>query len=126
MSRVYDAALGGAGMTTTQFAVLRTLDGGGAMPLSRLADLLVMDRTSLYRTIAPLARQGWVRIEAAPRGRTRIATLTTDGAAAMTAAVPAWEGAQGRIVAAFGPANWAALAGSLREITGVAVREGAA
>lgn len=125
VSRVYDEALTGAGMTTPQFAILRNLARLGAVPLSRLADLLVMDRTSLYRMIVPMVRHGWLRIDAAPRGRSKAAILTPDGETAMIAATPLWERAQARIVETLGTANWAALAASLGDVTAIAVGDAA-
>src|SRR5437879_13899705 len=61
VTRFYDAAIERAGMTTTQFAVLRAAERAGTVTMSRVADDLVMDRTSLYRTVAPLLREGWLR-----------------------------------------------------------------
>src|SRR5262249_5171925 len=51
VTRFYDAAIERAGMTTTQFAVLRAAERAGTVTMSRVADDLVMDRTSLYRTV---------------------------------------------------------------------------
>ena len=62
VGRVYDEALAGKGMTTAQFAILRHVWRGGSVPLSRLADSLVMDRTSLYRALAPVEAKGWVAV----------------------------------------------------------------
>ena len=123
MSRLYDEALAPAGLTTCQYAILRHLARSGDLPLSRLAELLVMDRTSLYRAIAGTERAGWVRIDSAGHGRTRIAVLTGSGRVAMDAATPLWAAAQGRIVGAVGAAEWRALAGSLGELTAIAVRD---
>lgn len=123
VTRVYDEALAESGMTTTQFAILRTLARVEAMPLSRLADALVMDRSSLYRAIAPVERHGWVRIAPGTQGRAKDAMLTAEGRAAMMGAVPRWEAAQAAIVAGFGNDAWPALAGSLQRITAAALRE---
>src|ERR1044072_3398166 len=62
VARVYDDALAEAGMTTAQFAILRHIAREQPVPLSRLADSLVMDRTSLYRALAPSAGKGWGEI----------------------------------------------------------------
>jgi len=97
VTRLYDAALAPHGMSTVQFSVLRhiareTGDAGG-VALSVLADLLVMERTSLYRTLVPLERQGWVVVTQA-RGRIRHAALTPAGNAAIAAAHADWSNAQ--------------------------------
>jgi DNA-binding MarR family transcriptional regulator len=119
VSRVYDAALAPAGLTTTQFAIIRSVAKHGGMPLSRLADALVMERTSLYRTLSPMTRAGWIRIDAGPRGRARLATATAEGLAAMREATPAWEDAQARIIGAVGREDWTDLGAALDGLVAV-------
>lgn len=120
VSRVYDDALSGTGMTIAQFSVLRHVARGGEVPLSRLAEALVMDRTSLYRALVPLERQGWIDIAQAARGRTRIASLTEAGRAAMEGATDPWREAQERLIGALGPADWTRLETLLRGVVDVA------
>ena len=56
VGRLYDEMLADSGLTTAQFAILRHLARAESLPLSRLADHLVMDRTSLYRGLTPMLR----------------------------------------------------------------------
>lgn len=116
VTRLYDERLGAAGMTTTQFAVLRHLARHGDLALPRLADLLVMDRTSLYRTLAPIERHGWIRLGPGGRGRARQAALTGAGHAALDAATPAWEACQRDVLAALGEDALLALQARLGEV----------
>jgi len=109
VSRLYDEALLPTGLTTPQLAILRDLGRGGDQALSRLAEAMVMDRTSLYRALGPMIRAGWVRVQPGVKGRTKIAGLTAEGARVMDAAAPQWEAAQARFVGAFGPEAWAML-----------------
>jgi hypothetical protein len=62
ISRIYDEALAGAGINVTQLAILRAIGRAGddGAPLSRLAENLVMDNTSLYRGLGPLIRSRWI------------------------------------------------------------------
>lgn len=120
MSRVYDEALSETGLTIAQFSVLRHVARGGETPLSRLAEALVMDRTSLYRALAPLERQGWITVARAPQGRARIASLTDAGRAAMEAATAPWRAAQERLIGALGVADWTKLETLLRGVVDVA------
>jgi DNA-binding MarR family transcriptional regulator len=120
VSRVYDEALSGTGMTIAQFSVLRHVARGGEVPLSRLAEALVMDRTSLYRALAPLERQGWIEIACAPQGRARIASLTEAGRGAMEGATAPWKAAQERLIGAMGADEWTALETLLRGVVDVA------
>lgn len=123
VSRVYDAELAGAGLTTTQFAILRSLEREPDPPLSQLAEAMVMDRTSLYRTLRPMTDAGWVAVEAAPRGRAKIVRITEAGRAACARAAPLWQAVQARFVAAVGAEDWGvlnrALAGAITAAAGL-------
>lgn len=99
-------------MTTTQFAILRTLSKGDR-PLSRLAEQMVMDRTSLYRTLMPVVRQGWVEILADTGKRSKIASLTSAGKTALATAEPAWEATQTLVVGELGAPAWQKLQSTL-------------
>ncbi|WP_145958927.1 MarR family winged helix-turn-helix transcriptional regulator [Sphingobium sp. SCG-1] len=120
ITRVYDDALSEQGMTTTQFAILRNL-ARGEIVLSRLAERLVMDRTSLYRTITPVIREGWAEI--IPDGkRSKIAHLTDAGRAALERATPAWEATQSRFVDELGVAEWQSLQATLNTLVQLSVK----
>lgn len=116
MSRAYDGALVAEGITTNQFSLLRTLSRQGETPLSRLAEMLVMERTSLYRMLAPLEGRGLVAV-AGGAGRSRIASLTAQGRTALADAESAWSGAQARFVGALGDEEWAQLDALLARAT---------
>lgn len=115
VARVYDDALAGSGMTTAQFSILRHLARTPGIELSRLADKLVMERTSLYRAMAPLEARGWISTKPG-KGKARVAELTGEGRTAMRAAEPAWEEVQRRVVTPMGDA-WAGLESALRALT---------
>ena len=126
ISRLYDGALAPAGMNVGQLAILRAIGRAGppGAPLSRLAEALVMDSTSLYRALAPLARAGWVELAAAAKGRTKIAKLTEVGRSATDSAAAHWEAAQSRIVDAFGVGRWAEVQSAVADLTAIGVRLG--
>jgi DNA-binding MarR family transcriptional regulator len=105
VSRFYDEALAPTGLTVTQFALLRTIAGLGDPPLSRLADALVMDRTSLYRTLQPMVRAGWIAIEAG-QGRSKRAVLQPPGRARLDGAEAHWDAAQAGFTQRFGAQAW--------------------
>jgi DNA-binding MarR family transcriptional regulator len=122
LSRAYDEALADTGLTINQFSILRTLEREGDMALSRLAEAMVMDRTSLYRALGPLERSGWVGIQDADSGKARIAALTPGGRDAIAAAFPLWTAAQGRMLATMGADGWSALSATLQNLTRAAAR----
>jgi DNA-binding MarR family transcriptional regulator len=116
---MYDDALSDTGMSIVQFSILRNLSRHGELPLMQLADLLVMERTTLYRALTPLEQQGWVLV-AEGKGRAKTAVLTRQGRRALLAASTAWEGAQRKILDAFGVKDWTTLEGSLARLVSAA------
>ena len=128
ISRFFEAAFAPLDLTATQFSILTAVHLGGPIPLSRLAEALVLDRTSLYRALKPLVRRRCLRILPGRTGRERTATLTEAGRRLLQEALPIWEKTQGQFVDALGPQAWAALHGSLRQVvpTVQAIESGAA
>jgi DNA-binding MarR family transcriptional regulator len=122
VTRLYDERLAAHGMTTTQFSILRHLARAGDLPLSRLADRLVMDRTSLYRTLTPVERAGWVAVDIGP-GRSKLARLTAAGRAAIASAEDDWQSAQDRVVGELAGDEWQALLGTLDRLVEAAQRQ---
>ncbi len=59
----YDACLHPTGLRSTQFNSLVAIGLAQTVPLTRLADVLVLDRTTLARNLKPLERQGLVVVE---------------------------------------------------------------
>ena len=119
VGRLYDAALEPSGLTANQLSILRTIERMGDPPLARLSERMVMDRTSLYRALAPMERDGWVRIEPAT-GRSKRVRLTPTGREVSEAAAAAWDRVQGRFVDAVGLDRWESFAATLRELASTA------
>ncbi len=122
VARLYDNRLAPAGLTNTQFSILRALERHDQpAALSRLAEELVFERTSLYRALEPLHRDGLVTIaKTGGGGRTKEVALTRRGRARITKALPHWQGAQEAFLEQFGRSAWSTLATSLNEIVDAA------
>ena len=124
LSRVYDAALEPAGLTVAQLGVLRAIGRGAkdGEPLSRVAEALVMDRTSLYRALSAMVRMGWLHIKDGPKGRTKVVQLSKAGVRAAANAAGYWESAQSRVIGEFGFDRWTALQRTMAELTVLGVK----
>ncbi len=96
--RHYQSVLAPSGLSIVQLSVLRALERNGPMTLSRLADNLVMERTSLYRTIKPLSEQNAIAVSHSGAGKANIATLTQEGSDTVERVMPYWEAAQSKIL----------------------------
>src|SRR5437763_9387617 len=60
LGRVYDAGLAASPINVTQLAILRCIDRNRNQPLAQVAEEFEMDRSSLYRALAPMVRVAWV------------------------------------------------------------------
>jgi DNA-binding MarR family transcriptional regulator len=120
LARAFDLALERAGLNVTQLAVLRAIQRHPKEPLTRVAEDLCMDRTSLYRAVTPMRRDGWLTIAAGADARSRTAAFTTKGLRVLQAADPAWGHMQTEIIERFGRDKWAALVSELERLAACA------
>ena len=103
VTHFYDQFLVTVGLRTTQFSILAKLQRLGPLSINALAAQLVMDRTTLGRTIQPLVREGLVAIVPGIRDRrSKELHLTDAGAERLRAAVKQWIRAQDRFGEIFG------------------------
>jgi DNA-binding MarR family transcriptional regulator len=89
----------------------------GEPTITRLGETLVTDRTTLTRNLAPLERDGLVRIQVGKDRRSRIVTVTPRGSTLLADAYPLWKRAQARIIEAMGRSRWHGLLEHLSEVT---------
>jgi len=116
LTRLYDDEMAPSGLRVTQFSLLRTLERGGTATISALAGAALLDRTALSRNLDPLVARGWVAVAPGADARTRQASLTTAGRAALRAAQPHWARAQAIVARRLGDAKVRALLEALAEI----------
>jgi DNA-binding MarR family transcriptional regulator len=116
VSAAFDKALEGSGLRGTQFTLLTALTLGAELPVTRLAEVLSLDRTTLTRNLAPLERDGLIESRATPDGRVRKLALTRRGEEALERALPKWEAAQKRLKNALGERKWKELMSTLQSL----------
>lgn len=119
VTQVYDQMLRPAGIRTTQFSLLVAISMLGSPTVSRLAEVSVMDRTTLTRNLEVLKKQGLVDISRGNDRRTRIVNVTRAGRNALEEALPLWEQAQSRVVKALGESRWQSLRDHLSAIVAI-------
>jgi DNA-binding MarR family transcriptional regulator len=109
-TQLYDQYLAPSGLRITQFSILAKLKRLGPTTINALAAELVVDRTTLGRTILPLERDSLIRIEpSATDARSKELHLTRKGGARLDSAIPRWAEAQKRFEAAYGKERTAQL-----------------
>jgi DNA-binding MarR family transcriptional regulator len=106
VTQKYEAALRPTGLKATQFTMLATLTKCGDLPLTHLAEALVLDRTTLTRNLKPLIAQGLVAIENDRDQRVRRIKLTAKGSKGFKDALPHWQEVQSKVVAGLGHKRW--------------------
>ncbi len=112
----YDQMLSGSGLRVTQFAILSRLRGRPAS-VSRLAQGMVMDRTTLARNLQPLLRAELVAVRPSEQDRReRVVELTDSGRAKVEEMLPAWRRAQERFDEQFGADQGAQLLVTMRAV----------
>jgi DNA-binding MarR family transcriptional regulator len=110
VTAVYDRALSAAGMRVTQYSLLGHLRGLSGVPISGLAEMLDMDRTTLTRNLKPLLDAGWVRVRSSDEdARVRLVQLTPVGEDRWKAARAFWRQAQDEINTTIGTDGLTAL-----------------
>ncbi|MGE0768375.1 MAG: MarR family winged helix-turn-helix transcriptional regulator [Hyphomicrobiaceae bacterium] len=114
VSQIYDQHLQRFGLTVTQYGLLghvRLHDGIG---IGALAEMLVMDPTTLTRNMRPLIRRGLVVMAPNPADRrNRNLHLTAAGREEFAGARSGWEAAQREIAAVLGEKDGPALAATI-------------
>jgi DNA-binding MarR family transcriptional regulator len=120
VTQLYDETLRPSGLRVTQFTLLVAVALSEPVPITRLADALALDRTTLARDLRPLNERGLVEVAAGDDRRMRVVRLTRQGRDAIARAYPLWEQAQARMVER---SPWPALAGDLQEVAAAALAQ---
>ena len=117
VSQIYDQFLEPHGLTITQFGVLANLAWHDGIAIGALAERLIMDPTTLTRTLRPLRRDGFVKLLSDPKDRrARRLHLTDSGRERLAKAKPAWIAAQHRVDEAIGSEQAPALNAALDHV----------
>lgn len=91
---MYDKALKPSGVKITQFGILRVLSHFPGLTTGEMADALVMDSTTLTRTLKIIQDSKWIESTPGEDRRERHWSLTEEGKARLQEAVPLWKNAQ--------------------------------
>ena len=116
----YDRALAPTGLRATQLTLLVALGRAGAIPFTKLADVLGMDRTTLTRNLSPLERDRLLTIRPGPDRRVKLVALTDKGREVLARATPLWQDAQQKITGGLGAGRWDGLRRELQAIAALA------
>ena len=113
VTQLYDDALRPSGLRATQFNILSEICGAGEATVTELTKCLVMDQTTVTRSLALLEKSGLLRTVPKADGRLKTVQLTKKGESSLELAKPLWTKAQKTAVKAIGADVWALLADEL-------------
>ncbi len=116
VTQFYDESLKNSGLKSTQFSLLAAASVAGTMPITRLAEEMAMDRTTLTRNLKPLETEGLLQVEPGEDRRVRNVTVTPEGEAALERAAPMWREAQTRMIDKLGDERWGELLRQLQSV----------
>jgi DNA-binding MarR family transcriptional regulator len=105
----YDRLLRGAGITLNQFSLLKNLRDIGIASVSRLANHVGLDRSTLVRGLKPLFKAGYIEDISQAGKRDNQMRLTPLGSQVVDAAIPLWEQAQEGVLKQIGEDDLATL-----------------
>jgi DNA-binding MarR family transcriptional regulator len=115
VTQLYDQALRPTGLRSTQFTLLIAIRAHGPVPMTRLADEVIVDRTTMTRNLAILEKEGLVSIRHGDDQRVREVSLTARGRHALAGAHPYWKKAQQMLSRRFGKGKLDRLLSDLTE-----------
>jgi len=116
VTRAYDAALQETGMRSTQFTILVGIAKNQPVSIGALADVLIMDPTTLTRSLGLLRKEGLITVSNRSAMRQRFLALTHKGESALARSLPAWRKAQERLVSTVGAEQWNDLRSKLEKL----------
>lgn len=121
VTQLYDAGLSSTGLRSTQFTILVATAKVQPASVGALAELTLMDQTTMTRNLRLMAREGLIEISARGAKREKLVRLSKAGERALAKAVPAWRATQERFVSAFGAGPWRDMRLALELAAGAAV-----
>jgi DNA-binding MarR family transcriptional regulator len=116
VTKIYEEVLRPIGLRATQFSLLMATRVMGPVTVVKLAQVMVMDRTTLTRNLQILETRGLIMIKPGEDRREREVNLTAEGMEVLAKAVPLWEEAQERVREGLGEERLQNLLGDLSEM----------
>ncbi|HSG31748.1 MAG TPA: MarR family transcriptional regulator [Thermodesulfobacteriota bacterium] len=112
----FDQAFKPVGLEGTQYTVLAHIFVHGPISLSKVAELMHVDRTTLARNLAPLERKDFIKIKPGIDRRSKIISITDKGMEVLAKALPLWKKTQAEIKETLGIENWSSMLSNLENL----------
>ncbi|MFQ5660670.1 MAG: MarR family winged helix-turn-helix transcriptional regulator [Gammaproteobacteria bacterium] len=116
VTRFYTDHLNSTEIGASQHSLLIIAYLSEGMTISRMADIAVMDRTTLTRNLKPLQRQQLITIKPGEDRRQKIVAITRKGISLLKKIMPGWEKAQQKLERKLGSEKFDNLITDLSEV----------
>jgi DNA-binding MarR family transcriptional regulator len=116
VTAAYDERLAAAGLTSAQLSVLWCVLSAERVPMQRIGELLMMEKSTVTRNVASMRVQGLVRVETGSDARVKEVLATAVGRKAFAAAIPHWHLAQREMAAILGGGRFRTLVAETRQL----------
>jgi DNA-binding MarR family transcriptional regulator len=121
ITQLFDRELLRVGIRSTQFTMLVAIAKIQPTPVGRLSSVLVIDATTLTRSLRLMEKDGLVRISKRSTKRQRFVSLTQKGEQVLARSLPVWRQIQERFVDVIGSDYWINFRNDLERLAHVAV-----
>ncbi len=116
VTQLYDTALQESGIRSTQFAILVGIAKNQPVSIGALAEVLIIDQTTLTRSLRLLRKEGLIKISERSTMRQRFLTIAPKGVRTLARSLPLWRKAHKHFVATIGSDHWLELRNELEKI----------
>ena len=121
ITALYDKALQESGIRSTQFAILTAVAKTQPASISTISEILIMDATTLTRSLELLRKQGLLTISPRSKMRQRFLNLTLEGEKALARAIPLWRKIQQKFEESMGGSDhWHLIRADLESLAKLA------
>jgi len=121
ITQLFDRELFRAGIRSTQFTMLVAIAKIQPTAIRTLSSVLVIDPTTLTRSLRLMQQDGLIRISKRSSKRQRFVSLTPQGEQALAKTLPVWRQIQRRFVDAIGSDYWINFRNDLEKLAHVAL-----
>lgn len=120
ITQYFDKALQPTGLRITQLALLSDISSCESSTIGQLADILLMDQTTVTRNVEILKKSGFIYVKTGDDDlRKRCITITENGISKLIEALPLWENAQLRIEQGIGKEKYREFLETLSDIQNI-------
>lgn len=109
ITNIYDRALQPLGLKANQVTILSMLSYAGQASAADISRVLVMEKSTVSRTVDRMKKNGWIKVEGQGDGPGQTIAVTDQGRELMAAAHAQWKKAQEQAAEVLGEDGVAAI-----------------